>query len=146
VRTPPETHPRPTSDQPPAGGWSAVVSVDRLDAGDLREAIPQTPFDASLKRHGARWATDAGAVESDPDHAAFRHFDQFEVATIGLDGGTDEIDDLADLPVEITGRAGCIGVIRISLGHVPLQLDDRHGARPAEPPIIRLIAAGVVIA
>jgi hypothetical protein len=40
-------------------------------------------------------------VEADIDGAIRQNFDEFDISTVGLDGGADEVDDFLDPGVKI---------------------------------------------
>ncbi len=65
-------------------------------AGDLRQAFTQIAFDAMMQRHCAAGAAMAGTVEADVDGAVTQHIDQFDVTAIGLNRGTNQVDDFLD--------------------------------------------------
>lgn len=86
-----------------------VVLVDGFDGCDFGDAFLEGSFDAHAEGHVGGGASDAGAVHSDLDDAGGGHVDELDVAAVGLDGGTDEVDDGADLVVEGVWGAGLHG-------------------------------------
>lgn len=69
---------------------------DDNDLADLGDVLPQVAFDAEVEGHVAGGASDAGTVEPDVDRAVGFGLDELDVAAVGLDGGADRLDDLAD--------------------------------------------------
>lgn len=61
----------------------------------------EVPLDPGLEGHGTRGAADAGAVEADLDDALGRDVYEFEVAAVGLNGGTYQSEDPVDLLAEV---------------------------------------------
>jgi hypothetical protein len=66
--------------------------LDRNDRRDLGDFFAQVSLDAHLKRHCAAGAAVAGAVEADLDNAIILDVYQLDIATVGLDCGTNEVD------------------------------------------------------
>src|SRR5262245_11986293 len=60
---------------------------------------------AHLERDAARWTSHTGAVEPDPHQAVRADIQEFDVATIRLDSGPDEIDHPGGTFPQ--GRLGC---------------------------------------
>jgi hypothetical protein len=77
-----------------------------LNPGDLRNAIPNVPLDGMMERHRTAGATVACAVKSHIDGTVTEDVDQFDIATIRLHGGTDQIDNLLHAIPEITAESG----------------------------------------
>lgn len=67
----------------------------------------EIPLDTDLERDRTGGATDACSVEPDPDNSITRHFNQLQIAAIGLDCRANQIDDLGHTLVQ--GAVGEIG-------------------------------------
>ena len=85
--------------------------VHRDDFGDFVDVFGEVLFDAEFEGHGGGGAVDAGALEADLDDAVGSDGDEFEVAAIGLDGGSDLLDDFFDALGE------GFGGVRVGPGH-----------------------------
>lgn len=96
---------RPSSVQP---GASWVALVQSLDLGHLGDVGLEVPLDAHLQCDHAARAAHARAVEADLHHACVGHVHEFDIAAVGLHGGTDEFDHPRDA-VEDGGGGGSGG-------------------------------------
>src|SRR5688572_29019782 len=81
-----------------SGGAVALLSERRVgaqgvDRGDALDPVLEDALDSGLERHGGSRATAAGSYQLDVDHArGLLEVDQGDVATVGLEGGTDGFD------------------------------------------------------
>ena len=98
------------------GESCAIGSVDRDDGRDLWDVVLEVALDAFTEGHRSARAADAGAVEADFDRAVVRDFDEFEVAAVGLDGGTDGIEHASDALVEASGEGRGVGGVGSHVG------------------------------
>jgi hypothetical protein len=67
-------------------------SSDRDNTGHFRHFFPEITFNAMLEGEVAAGATVASAMETDLHDAIVSHINQFDIATIRLDGRADQID------------------------------------------------------
>src|SRR5579862_6733117 len=101
---------------------------DLLDLGDLGA---DHALDAALERHRRARAVPAGAVERDLDDARrLVDRDEGDVAAVGLDVGTDLLQDLADPVLDRKRRGG--GRVIVAHGS-PRNLSERRSRRAAAP-------------
>ncbi len=94
----------------------SACSTHGLNAGHLWNVCSEIPFNAHLQGHGAGWTTNAGAVETDLNHAFWCDVDKFEVSAVGLDCRADEIDDFGDLVAKRGRVRGVFGDAQMPRG------------------------------
>ncbi len=70
--------------------------LDRLDANYLRDSVLELPLDSHLEGDAARRAADAGPMETDQDGPVVSHVHKLEIAAVGLDCGTDQVENRLD--------------------------------------------------
>lgn len=85
------------------------VLLDCFDPGRLWDMLEQVFLDTQPESHGAGWAAHAGPVEADFDHPVVGDIHEFEIATIGLDGRADSLNDSGDADDQclVPGRFAC---------------------------------------
>lgn len=76
----------------------------------------EVPLDTELKCHSARRTADARPVEAYFNHSIRRDADQFDIAAIGLHGGSDKTNDLGDALSNGVGSWGNAGAQPFILG------------------------------
>lgn len=69
------------------------VSIERLDAPYFRDVFLEIALDADFQRNRAGRAPDARAMEPYLDNPVRGDVDQFEIPAVGLDRGSNEIED-----------------------------------------------------
>lgn len=84
-------------------------ALDGLDFFDLGDVCLEVSFDPHFERYLTGGATDAGTVESDLDGAFGGEVDELDVAAVGLDRGSDQVDDLLDSFADLGCDSGCGG-------------------------------------
>lgn len=99
--------------------------VDSLEGGNLRDAVLKGAFDARLEGDVGGRAPDAGAVEADANDTGVGDIDELDVTAVGLHGGADEVDDLAN-SVEECGRGFHVGVHHRGVSGI-FQINDSGG-------------------
>jgi hypothetical protein len=85
------------------------ISGEGDDLGYFGDFIAEGFFDAVLEGDGRAGVADASAVEADGDDAGWGDVDEFEIAAVGLDEGTKEVDDELDAVFEGGGNGRGLG-------------------------------------
>ena len=75
-------------------GDGESVLIDCNDRVYVRNAGLEIPFNPGLEGHRAGGASHAGPVKANHHVALFIHIDQFQIASVGLDGGSDHVQHL----------------------------------------------------
>jgi hypothetical protein len=81
--------------------------VDGYNGRHSLDSVLEPLFNARLQRHGARWAPHTGSVKPNRHHAIGVNIDQFDIATVRLDGRPDEIQHFSDLRSQLMGVHYC---------------------------------------
>ena len=76
-------------------GIVAAGHVAKLEAIFSAQGTTCHRFDAVLERDLGGWTPDAGLQESNSNDSLGRQFDQFNVATVGLNGWSNGLNDLS---------------------------------------------------
>lgn len=107
--------------RPVGAARCVVVLIDGLDRCDLGDIGLEVPLDALGERHLGGRAPDTGAMEADANGAIAGEVNQFDIAAVGLDGGSDGVEDLGNASeaigegvggdVDALGRGVGIGVV-----------------------------------
>lgn len=72
--------------------------------------IPDVALDPLAERHRGGRAADACAVQADPDKSVRRDIDQFDIAAVGLNRWTHEVENLGHTTEDV-GEGFSIGVL-----------------------------------
>ncbi len=81
--------------------------VDRHNGCYSLDSILEALFDTRLKRHGTRWTPHTGPVKPHRYHTIRINIDQFDIASVRLDGRPDEVQHLGDLGSQLMGVHHC---------------------------------------
>lgn len=74
--------------------WEAKLALAySLYRGDFGDSVFEVAFDADAEGHVGGRAADTGAVHTNFDYTCGCDFDEFDVAAVILDGGSDAVDD-----------------------------------------------------
>ncbi len=98
-----------SSDAPKSSGSFEARSGDRFDPNRRSQFAAEGSFDPVMQRHVGAGATDAGAVEPNPNKAAFVGAQQLDVAVVGLHRWADQRQGLLDARAKtrrVVGRGG----------------------------------------
>lgn len=106
-----ESSERGTGHPPAANGLTPFGapgpgSIHRFQPRDPRNVVLQVAFDAGPERHGARGASDAGAVEANLDRSIRKEIDELDVAAVGLHRGANQFEHAFDAGPHVFGMSG----------------------------------------